>query len=199
MAKQWRVGVFVGFALILTACSQPSATPTRSETSTVPSATVSTDPPNTTFTTLPTQLHIGGTATVSSVPFLASVVLQRYTQDPVIRETASSRPVKATVGARFVALMFSVTNTGSTQFMIGGQEHETNLTAIVVTTNGQMLSPVRSLLVENCMDLGSLALAPGMTATGCQVFEIATHSSVTYVSAQMFTGLGGTYGSWRVP
>ena len=72
-------------------------------------------------------------------------------------------------------------------------------TAIVVTTNGQMLSPVRSLLVENCMDLGSLALAPGMTATGCQVFEIATHSSVTYVSVQMFTGLGGTYGSWRVP
>ena len=199
MAKHRWVGVFSGLAFILTACSQASVTPARSETSTVPSATVSTDLPNTTFTTLPTQRHVGGTATVSSVPFSASVVLQRYIQVPVIAGAAASQPTKAAPGARFVALMFTVTNSGPTQFMIGGQEHETNLTANVVTTSGQMLNPIRSLFVENCMDLGSLALAPGVTATGCQVFEIATHSTVTYVSMQMFTSLGGTYGSWRVP
>jgi hypothetical protein len=95
--------------------------------------------------------------------------------------------------------MFTVTNTGSTQFTIGGQEHETNLSANVVTTNDQMLNPIRGLFIENCMDLASLALAPGMTATGCQVFEIAVHATVTYASVQMFTGLGGTYGSWKVP
>lgn len=199
MTRFREVGAPIVLASILTACSHLSATPARGATSTVPSTTASTDPPNTAFTTLPTQLHVGGTATVSSAPFSANVVLQKYVQDPVISGGAGSEPIQAAPGARFIALMFIVTNTGSTQFMIGGQEHETNLAANVVTTNDQMLNPIRGLFIENCMDLASMALAPGMTATGCQVFEIAVHATVTYVSVQMFTGLGGTYGSWRVP
>ncbi len=159
-----------------------------------------TEAPTTTFTTLPTSLHVGASASLSNDPYEAELTLERVIEDPAVTVTPGGRgfPVTQSTGERFVALQFGVVNTGGTALDDGGQEHETNLTPWVVTSDNHLLYAVAAT-VSGCQPVAGLRLDPGAAATACSVFQVSAGADVVYASIQMATGIGDATLNWRVP
>jgi hypothetical protein len=156
--------------------------------------------PTTTFTTIPTTAHIGAAQTLSNDPYRAELTLQRVLEDPAVIVTPGDRgvPVTPSGGRRFVALRFGVVNTGGTPLNDNGQEHETNLTPLIVTSDDQLLNSVAAE-VSGCPPMTGLQLEPGGSATVCSVFQPSSGADVVYVSIGMATGIGDTTVNWRIP
>ncbi len=201
-----KVAATGGMLAMLAGCSSaatisaPSGTQHRSAVSTSTVLPATTSGPTTTFTTLPTSLHVGASASLSNSPYEAQLTLERVIEDPPITVTPGGRgfPVTQSTAERFVALEFTVRNTGGTALIDGGQEHETNLTSWVVTSDNHPMNAVAAN-VSGCQPVAGLQLEPGGSATACSVFQVPTGADVVYASIQMATGIGDSTVNWRIP
>jgi hypothetical protein len=97
-------------------------------------------------------------------------------------------------GKRFVATLFTITNTSSQTLSTDG-----NLDANLVGSNGQIYSPAHTALSECAGHTTKVQLAGGKSGTSCVAFEVNSGVKVATVQFYPAAGSASDYGEWLVP
>jgi hypothetical protein len=169
-----------------------------------PTTTTATTSPVTTFTTLPTSLHVGATAAMAPDEDAIDLTLIRVMDQPAVTLAPGSHSVDSSPGVIFFALQFAVVNVGSTRIFDVGQRHQPDFSAIVVTSDHIFLSAFSgmydtSAVVPGCTPFSELGLDPGGRATVCAVFQVPTSATVDYAQVTFVGTTGVSNAAWRIP
>jgi len=144
-----------------------------------------------TTTTKPVA-HTGSTLTLSTVDGQTYSVALKQVIDPAQGSDQFTTPDP---GKRFVATLFTVTNTG-TKALSG----DANNDASVIGSDNQSYSADFNNVAE-CTNFnsGSVQLGAGESVTGCVVFQVPTGVTVAKVQWAPSSGLANDFGEWLNP
>ena len=169
-----------------------------------PTTTTATTSPLTTFTTLPTSLHVGATAAMAPDEDAIDLTLIQVMDQPAVTLSPGTHAVDSSLGLRFVALQFAVVNVGSTRIFDVGQRHQPDFRAILVTSDHVSFSAFSgmydtSAVVPGCTPFSELGLDPGGRATVCAVFQVPTSATEDYAQVTFVGTTGVSNAAWRIP
>jgi hypothetical protein len=169
-----------------------------------PTTTTATTSPLTSFTTLPTSLHVGATAAMAPDEDAIDLTLVRVMDQPAVMLSPGSHAVDSSPGLRFFALQFAVVNVGSTRIDYVGQRNRPDFRAILVTSDHVSLSAFSGMydtlaVVPGCAPFSELGLDPGGRATVCAVFQVPTSATVDYAQVTFVGTTGESNAAWRIP
>ena len=168
-----------------------AASKTKTSSPKKPSPPTTTSLPTTTSPPTPSGGYIGSSFTVTSFSGKYSVRLVQ-----LIDPASGATPTFTTPTAedRFVAAVFTVTNTGFSQI-----SDDANSDASVIGTNRQDYSAGFNS-VAGCTNFnsGEFQLVPGGSETGCVVFTVPIGVSVAKVQWSPTGGFGTTFVQWSV-
>ena len=175
MRKTLTMALIGGLAVFTAACSSSQTEVTRPAGA--PAGTVA---------------HVGDTLDLKTAAGRSFSITLLRVIDPA--QTAGQKAPKA--GKRFVAPVFSITNTSSHAL-----DADANTDVNIIGTTGHMYTPANGTSLSNCSIYpnGLIQLAPGKSKTGCVPFQFRTSVVVSKVEFYPAAGNASDYGTWRVP